>query len=100
MTTRSSFELLRRSGRRVRRGPLSVTFVEAGADEPPRFAYAVVPMVGGAVVRNRLRRRLRAAVAELDPGPGLYLVSASVEATSLSFGELKSTLTRALEATR
>jgi hypothetical protein len=30
----------------------------------------------------------------------LYLVSASAGATSLSFGELKSQLTRALEATR
>lgn len=84
----------------MRRGPISVTFLEAVADEPPRFAYAIGRRVGGAVVRNRLRRRLRAAVAELDPGPGLYLVSASAEASSLSYGELKSVLTRALEATR
>jgi len=82
----------------VRRGPISVTFVEAGADEPPRVAYAIGRRVGGAVVRNRLRRRLRAVVAELAPDliPGIYLVSASPEASALSFGELRSLLSRAM----
>ena len=40
--------------------------------EPPRVAYAVGRGVGGAVVRNRVRRRLRAATrahaAEFVPG--------------------------------
>ncbi len=48
--------------------------------EPPRIAFAVGRPVGNAVVRNRVRRRLRAAVREqhelLRPGWG-YLVSAA-----------------------
>ena len=47
--------------------------------EPPRVAYAVGRRVGGAVARNRVRRRLRAATrahaGELEPGRA-YLVGA------------------------
>jgi ribonuclease P protein component len=53
-------------------------------------AYAVGG-VGNAVVRNRLRRRLRAAVAsaqaELTAG-GAYLVSARREALTMPFDAL------------
>jgi ribonuclease P protein component len=66
-------------------------------------AYAVGRAVGGAVVRNRLRRRLRAAVSELGPTlrPGAYLVGAAPEAVSLPFGELKSMVRAAMDdATR
>ncbi|MHB1924609.1 MAG: ribonuclease P protein component [Acidimicrobiales bacterium] len=98
VSSRSSFDQLRRQGRRVRRGPLSVTFLPAGVDGPPRVAYAIGRRVGGAVVRNRLRRRLRAVVAELAPGmsPGVYLVSASAPAVALGYGELRSLLSRAV----
>jgi ribonuclease P protein component len=61
-------------------------------------AYAVGRAVGGAVVRNRLRRRLRAAVFELGPlRPGAYLVGAAPEAASLPFGELKAMVSGALD---
>ena len=51
-------------------------------------------------MRNRVRRRLRAIVADLAPSmrPGAYLVSATAEAAELPFGELKAVVTRALEA--
>ena len=67
-------------GVRSRRGLLALSFV-AGDDSsvPPRVAYAVSRKVGPAVVRNRVRRRLRHAVAArrhlLVPG-GAYLVIA------------------------
>jgi ribonuclease P protein component len=63
-----------------------VTFVPGDADSPPRVAYAVGRRAGGAVERNRIRRRLRAAVAaaEADLEPGAYLVGATEEAASLS----------------
>ena len=49
-------------------------------------------------MRNRLRRRLRAAVHELGPQlrPGAYLVGAAPEAVSLTFGELKAMVTGAV----
>lgn len=63
-------------------------------------AYAIGRKVGGAVQRNQLRRRLRAAVADQAHAmrPGAYLVSATAGAKALSFGELRALLTRAVEA--
>lgn len=69
---------------------------------PPQVAYAVGRRVGGAVRRNRLRRRLRAAVFDLAPDmpTGAYLVSAGAEANGLSFRDLRSSLGRCIEALR
>lgn len=93
-----TFDELRRSRRRVRRGPLSVSFVPGGPGDQPRVAYAIGKRAGGAVQRNRLRRRLRALVAELAPqlAPGAYLIGAAAEALPLSHGELRSHLSEAL----
>jgi ribonuclease P protein component len=62
-------------------------------------AYAVGRAVGGAVVRNRLRRRLRGVVCELGPQlrPGAYLVGVAPEAASLPFRELKAMVSVALD---
>jgi ribonuclease P protein component len=66
-------------------------------------AYSVPRAVGGAVERNRLRRRLRAMVRELDvelvPG-GQYLLSAGPAAMKTSPVELRDTLCAVLRATR
>src|SRR5213078_2199229 len=95
---RTTFGQLRRDGRRTRVGPVTVTFVDGPTDQPPRVAYAVGRRVGGAVVRNRLRRRLRAIVCEAaaDLRPGAYLISAAPGAANLTFGDLRSTVSRAL----
>lgn len=98
---RATFLDFRRARRRVRRGPITVTFVPGAPTDRPRVAYAIGRKVGGAVVRNRLRRRLRAVVAELDPvlEPGAYLVGATAEAAPLSFGELQAIMSEVLQAT-
>ena len=71
--------------------------------EPPRVAYAVGRPVGGAVVRNRVRRRLRAAtrahVETLDPGHA-YLVHARTGAADRSYADLAAALGSALCALR
>jgi ribonuclease P protein component len=51
-------------------------------------AFAVSRAVGGAVDRNRVRRRLRAIVRESDLAPGAYLVGVSPAAAGLPFEEL------------
>jgi ribonuclease P protein component len=95
---RATFEALRRNGRRSRRGHVTVTFVVNGDESVPRVAYAVGKRVGGAVVRNRLRRRLRAVVAETSGSlpPGAYLVGAGPEAVSLRYEDLKAQVTAAM----
>lgn len=79
-----------------------MTFL-ARAGEERRVAYAVGRPVGGAVERNRVRRRLRALMADAvggpeEPGPGDYLVSVSEGAASVDFDGLGGDLRRALAA--
>jgi ribonuclease P protein component len=89
--SRATFDALART-RPARRGPVSVR-VHTG-DDPgaPHVAYAVSRRVGGAVVRNRVRRRLRAAVrahaGALDPGAS-YLFGAGREALTMPFDALQ-----------
>ena len=81
---------------------MTVTHLPDGST-PPRVAYSVSRRVGSAVVRNRVRRRLRAILAEiarptgqLPPGPGAYLVSVRPEAARASYGELGAAVRGAL----
>jgi ribonuclease P protein component len=84
----------------VRRGPITVTWRPGEPAEPTRVAYAIGRKVGGAVVRNRIRRRLRAIVLEIRPllRPGSYLIGAAAEAAALSYGELRRTVSAAVVA--
>jgi ribonuclease P protein component len=67
-----------------------------------RFGFAIPKSVGGAVVRNTVRRRLRAALeprrAELAGFD--VVVSASPSAAALRFAELEAELSRGLEQAR
>ena len=61
-------------------------------------AYAISRHVGGAVVRNRLRRRLRAIVsARASTMAGAYLLRATAAAPKLSYAALDAEFDRALE---
>jgi ribonuclease P protein component len=70
------------------------------ADQPPTVAYAISRAVGTAVVRNRVRRRLRAlvsaAVADAAMGPGDYLISVRPAAAERPYAELGRDLRAAL----
>src|SRR5579863_8403949 len=79
---RGRFRELTQSPFRSRSGPVRVHFspdLDSGAKSA--VAYAVTRKIGGAVVRNRCRRRLRAIVAEVVPGlpRGTYLISVGTE---------------------
>lgn len=96
---RATFRALARAPR-CRRGPVTVRAVAGPrADDPPRVAYAVGRSVGSAVARNRLRRRLRAAVHAERCGlarGAAYLVAASPDASHVPFTELRAHLHAAL----
>ena len=102
---RGTFVALRHQGRRVRRGPLTVTWLAPSGDPtPPRAAFAIGRQVGGAVQRNRVRRRLRAALRELQAAgalpAGTYLLGASADVAHLPWPELTELLAAAIaEAT-
>ncbi|MGO9341420.1 MAG: ribonuclease P protein component [Acidimicrobiales bacterium] len=99
ITDRATFEALRRSGRRARCGPVSVVYLDDDGDRA-RVAYAVGRRAGGAVERNRLRRRLRAVIREIetDTGlrPGAYLVAPGQSTAGLEHDELSRTLREAM----
>lgn len=103
---RERFAALRAEGRRARNGPVLVTFVPAIAPAPAPsgsadeamgrdpdlrayVAFAVGRAVGCAVVRNRMRRRLRSIVAAANAAPGDYLVGARPDAATLSYEGLR-----------
>lgn len=96
---RRTFSALRHRGRRARTGPITLTWLPADVDglvTPPRVAFAVGKQVGGAVVRNRIRRRLRAALRELQATTGLptgaYLIGATGVVARLPWPTLVATL--------
>ena len=89
--------------KRHARNSITVRCVPGRTDRAPRVAYGVGRAVGGAVERNRVRRRLRAAVAECEPDlvPGAaYLVSAGREVLTMPFDELVETLGALFAAAR
>ena len=95
---RATFDALA-SGRRRRRGPISMTFLPGDPSVPPRVAYAIGKRVGPAVVRNRVRRRMRAAAlahrAELRPG-GAYLFGAAPAAANAPYAEIDAAMSELL----
>lgn len=73
----------------------------ACSDQPPRFGFTVTKQLGKANVRNRIRRRLKAAVARLADSrakPGTdYVLIARAAAYTLPFAEIVKHLDQALQ---
>jgi ribonuclease P protein component len=99
---RATFAALARAPRHGR-GSITVRSIPGADDTPPRVAYGVGRGTGGAVVRNRARRRLRAAVRECETqlaSGAAYLVTAGPEALTMPFGQLVETLQALFKAAR
>jgi ribonuclease P protein component len=92
-------EALRRSSSRGRSGSLTVLFLEQKSWSEAQVSYAIGRRVGTAVVRNRLRRRLKAIVTELAPSlvAGAYVVRTGPGSSTLDYEELRVAMSRALE---
>ena len=90
-------------GRRIHTDPFVLqgrVRPSAEATEGPRFGLTVTKKTGNAVERNRIRRRLRAVLAQapdLGHPDSDYVIVARRELLSAPFGRLQADLARSIE---
>ncbi|MGO4690474.1 ribonuclease P protein component [Glaciibacter sp. 2TAF33] len=103
ITSGSDYKAVVRRGFRVV-GPHTVMYLRSSqAAAPVRFGFIVAKNVGGAVTRNRIRRRMKAASYELvlsvEPGTDVVIralpASARAEWSTLQ-AEISASLSRGL----
>ena len=97
---RADFDRVFQHGRHNGGKLLSVRSV---SNEQPltRFAFAIPKRVGGAVVRNRVRRRLREILRSLSLVEGFdVVISVRPEASTATFAALKAELTTLMKRGR
>ncbi|WP_297374720.1 ribonuclease P protein component [Cryobacterium sp.] len=99
ITSGSDYKAVVRRGVRVV-GPHTVAYLRRTQEPAPvRFGFIVAKNVGGAVVRNRIRRRMKAASFDLLPGvpAGTEIVFRALPASvSASWPVLRAELSNAL----
>lgn len=98
LTDRRDFVRVQTGGRRFRGGHLAVLVLptpDASEGSPPRVGFTVSRKVGNAVVRNRVRRRLRELARVHSPclSPSYdYVVIAYPAAADADFARLRDEL--------
>jgi ribonuclease P protein component len=104
ITSRAAFVDLQRSRCRGASGPVRATFVpaddqDADAGVYPQVGYAIGRNCGEAVVRNRLRRRVREVARHCGPDlpRGRYLLRLEAAAADTPPAALRTHVMRALE---
>ncbi|HVV35038.1 MAG TPA: ribonuclease P protein component [Acidimicrobiales bacterium] len=95
---RRAFADLAHRGRTVRSGPLRVRYFAAPG--LPAVGYAISKRTGNAVVRNRIRRRLRAAVTQATTRmtSGFYLIIPDASTEHAPFTDLELAVNNAITA--
>ncbi len=96
----ADFRRVYAAGRRARRDGITVWVAPADQPErPSRLGLAIRASTGTAVVRNRTRRRLRAAYRDYEPAAGYDVVARGDETvTGKNFQEVREHLWAALAA--
>jgi ribonuclease P protein component len=95
---RADFARVRRRGRRIEGAHCSIVAVPLRGGGPPHVALVTTKAIGGAVERNRARRRLRAALEAAGVGSNPYemIVTARISALKAPFGDLSADVRDAL----
>ena len=101
LTDGASFREATRKGRRSGSRTVVVHLAASGATPvaPPRVGFVVSKAVGNAIVRNRVKRRLRHLAREHVsslPGSAVLVVRALPASASATTSELRSDLERCL----
>ena len=98
----SDFQRVYEKGRRQFTGNMTVFYLRREASETgsaPRVGFTVGKVLGGAVARNRIKRRMRAAVRLCWPegqGPVDVVLNPRKSVLTLPFAELMDEVARAL----
>ena len=86
LSRRADFRRAYGEGRHSRRNGVGVVVLDRGDTEVARIGYAVKRSAGSSVARNRIKRRLRAAVGSVEVPAGYdIVVSGDAEAARLDF---------------
>ena len=99
LTRGAEYKAVVRRGRRCA-APHTVTYVVTSADQrPARFGFIVSKQVGSAVVRNTVRRRLKAvcfgALGGVTPGSDV-VIRALPSSANADFADLRAEVERCL----
>lgn len=103
VTIKTRADFLRIRGGVTSHAPAFLVEAKAARDGagPPRFGFTATKKLGNAVVRNRIRRRLKEAVRQAQPGLARagydYAVVARAPAEHLPFEQLVADMARALK---
>jgi ribonuclease P protein component len=97
---RGDFRRLRAEGRRWSSGPVWCIYRPDEAPEPSRAAFAIGRSVGNAVVRNRVRRRMREILRVCSLPAGDFLFGISPAGAGLPFDQLRSHVVTVIDRCR
>jgi ribonuclease P protein component len=96
----SDFERVYKSGRRHFASRMTVFYLVRGVGNAPRVGFTVGKALGGAVDRNRMKRRLREAVRLHWPGfqvPVDIVINPKKSVLTAGFADLSHEISRAFE---